>query len=65
VATVDASGKVHAVAAGEATITATAGDKTATCKVTVKEASTSDAPGVNALNPFEGGGDPLNPVVTD
>ena len=59
VATVDASGKVHAVAAGEATITATAGDKTATCKVTVKEASTSDAPGVNALNPFEGGGDPL------
>ena len=31
-------GTVHAVAAGEATITATAGDKTATCKVTVKEA---------------------------
>ena len=35
VATVDATGKVKAVAAGEATITATAGDKTATCKVTV------------------------------
>ena len=35
VATVDANGTVHAVAAGEATITATAGDKTATCKVTV------------------------------
>ena len=35
VATVDETGKVHAVAAGEATITATAGDKTATCKVTV------------------------------
>ena len=35
VATVDATGKVTAVAAGEATITATAGDKTATCKVTV------------------------------
>ncbi len=35
VATVDATGKVHAEAAGEATITATAGDKTATCKVTV------------------------------
>ena len=38
VATVDASGKVHAVSQGEATITATAGDKTATCKVTVKPA---------------------------
>jgi uncharacterized protein YjdB len=60
VATVDATGKVTAVAAGEATITATAGDKTATCKVTVKEASTSDAPGVNALKPFDGGDDPLD-----
>ena len=38
VATVDETGKVHAVAAGTATITATAGDKTATCKVTVTEA---------------------------
>jgi len=37
VATVDANGKVHAVAAGTATITAQAGDKTATCKVTVTE----------------------------
>lgn len=36
VATVDDNGTVHAVAPGEATITATAGDKTATCKVTVK-----------------------------
>ena len=36
VATVDATGKVTAVAGGEATITAKAGDKTATCKVTVK-----------------------------
>ena len=35
VATVDATGKVTAVAEGEATITAKAGDKTATCKVTV------------------------------
>ena len=60
VATVDETGKVHAVAEGEATITATAGDKTATCKVTVKEASTSDAPGVNALKPFDGGDDPLD-----
>ena len=38
VATVDANGTVHAVAAGEATITAQAGDKTATCKVTVTKA---------------------------
>ena len=38
VATVDETGKVHAVAAGEATITAQAGDKTATCVVTVTDA---------------------------
>ena len=38
VATVDATGKVHAVAAGEATITAQAGDKKATCAVTVTAA---------------------------
>ena len=38
VATVDANGKVHAVAAGIATITAQAGDKTATCVVTVTAA---------------------------
>ena len=38
VATVDANGKVHAVAAGEATITAQAGDKKATCAVTVTAA---------------------------
>ncbi len=37
VATVDANGKVTAVKAGTATITATAGGKTATCKVTVTE----------------------------
>ncbi len=36
IATVDAAGKVTAVAAGKATITAKAGDKTATCEVTVK-----------------------------
>ena len=35
VATVDDNGRVHAVAPGEATITATAGDKTATCAVKV------------------------------
>ena len=37
VATVDASGKVTAVAEGTATITAKAGDKTASCTVTVKK----------------------------
>lgn len=37
VATVDANGKVTAVAEGNATITAKAGDKTATCTVTVKK----------------------------
>ena len=37
-ATVDANGTVHAVAAGTATITAQAGDKTATCVVTVTDA---------------------------
>ena len=38
VATVDATGKVTAVAPGEATITATAGAKTATCTVKVEAA---------------------------
>ena len=37
VATVDANGKVTARAPGTATITATAGEKTATCEVTVQE----------------------------
>ena len=41
VATVNANGTVHAVAPGEATITATAGDKTATCAVKVT-ANSSD-----------------------
>ena len=58
VATVDATGNVTAVAEGEATITATAGDKTATCKVTVTAAAVS-TPGVNANDPFGKGGDPL------
>lgn len=58
VATVNANGTVHAVAEGEATITAMAGDKTATCKVTVTAAAVS-TPGVNANDPFDKGGDPL------
>ena len=37
VATVDGSGKVTGIAAGSATITATAGGKSATCAVTVQE----------------------------
>ena len=52
VATVDATGKVTAVAEGEATITAKAGDKTATCKVTVKVAALEKA------NGYVAGGDP-------
>ena len=42
VATVDANGTVHAVAEGTATITAQAGEKTATCVVTVKAAPVWD-----------------------
>ena len=57
VATVDATGKVTAVAEGTATITAKAGDKTATCKVTVKAAA--PAPGMNAIDPFGKGDDPF------
>ena len=59
VATVNANGTVHAVAEGEATITAMAGDKTATCKVTVTAAAVS-TPGVGANDPFDNGGDPLS-----
>ena len=54
VATVDATGKVTAVAAGTATITATAGDKTATCTVTVTAKASSDS---GTLNPM---GEPEN-----
>lgn len=43
VATVDATGKVTAVAPGEATITATAGTKTATCTVKVEAAPCTHA----------------------
>ena len=39
VATVDANGKITAIAVGEATITATVEGKTATCVVTVEEAT--------------------------
>ena len=52
VATIDATGKVTAVAEGEATITAKAGDKTATCKVTVKVVAIDKPSG------YVAGGDP-------
>ena len=52
-------GTVHAVAAGTATITAQAGDKTATCKVTVKAPAPASTPSVNAIDPFGNGGDPV------
>ena len=56
VATVDENGKVTAVAAGTANITATAGDKTATCAVTVKAATktvTWDSSVLNNITLFE------------
>ena len=48
VATVDETGKVHAVAAGEATITAQAGDKSATCKVTVIDTNSATSSTTNS-----------------
>ncbi len=44
VATVNAKGKVTAVAAGKATITATVADTKLTCKVTVKNPAVANAP---------------------
>ena len=48
VATVNANGTVHAVAAGEATITAQAGDKSATCKVTVIDSNSATSSTTNS-----------------
>ena len=39
------NGKVTALKVGEAAITATVGDKKASCKITVKEGSVKPAPG--------------------
>ena len=58
VATVDGSGLVTAVAAGEATITAKAGDKTATCKITVTVVKVPD-PTINPSDNYENDGNPL------
>ena len=54
VATVDGNGKVTAVAAGEATITAKAGEQTAECAVTVTAASTENPPVTDPENPPSG-----------
>ena len=68
VATVDQSGKVTAVSAGTATITAMAGMKTATCQVTVKDQSVAqegdyiDEYGVNHGQGVEIGGVVWAPV---
>ena len=43
VATVDSNGKVTAVATGNATITATAGEESATCDITVQKAASKPA----------------------
>ena len=43
VATVDSNGKVTAVATGNATITATAGEESATCDITVQKATSKPA----------------------
>lgn len=50
IATVDATGKVTPVAAGTATITAKAGDKTATCTVTVAKKAGSISYATAAVN---------------
>ena len=54
VATVDANGKVTAIGAGEATITAKAGTKTATCEVTVYEVESDvEAPVIDTSKPVD------------
>ena len=58
VAIVDGAGIVTAVAAGEATITAKAGDKTATCKITVTVVKVPD-PTINPSDNYGNDGDPL------
>ena len=54
VATVDATGKVTAVAPGKATITAQAGNQTATCEVTVYEVESDvEAPVIDTSKPVD------------
>lgn len=54
VATVDANGKVTAIGAGKATITAKAGNQTATCEVTVYEVESDvEAPIIDTSKPVD------------
>lgn len=54
VATVDANGKVTAIGAGKATITANAGNRTATCEVTVYEVESDvEAPIIDTSKPVD------------
>lgn len=54
VATVDANGKVTAIGAGKATITAKAGNQTATCEVTVYEVESDvEAPVIDTSKPVD------------
>lgn len=54
VATVDANGKVTAIGAGKATITAKAGNQTATCEVTVYEVESDvEAPFIDTSKPVD------------
>ena len=63
VATVDASGKVTAVGTGNATITAKAGDKEATCAVTVTVPVSSLSLNKNTLSLTEGDSETLIATV--
>ncbi len=51
-ATVDSNGNVNAIAAGTVTITATAGGKSATCEITVREVNTREIATVSDLIAF-------------
>lgn len=54
VATVDANGKVTAIGAGKATITAKAGNQTATCEVTVYEVESDvEVPVIDTSKPID------------
>ena len=61
IATVDKNGKVTGVNEGEATVTAKAGDKTATCKVTVSNYEFSITPDAQTVS---GNGDAISITVT-
>ena len=60
IASVDNAGKVTAIAAGEATITAAIGDVKATCAVTVTAATTPEEPGTGG----ESGGTPTEVTIS-